>query len=225
MVDACMSFMMNNWWDLVPHEQNITLLLNSPKCFATIWEPCYWVNKTWRQFWGQHNNYISAVHENREWMDLIAALPTVNSAPLEAHSDAVVFILFKYYLLFYDVFCCCSLLTGQALSYSVADLQMGEPRSQHCDQPHHIEHGHHQDESGGCHCEDQSQPGVVGDNAARGSGEPWEGAERALPSLLWKQRNRKSDQRMKEGKGQTHPTATKETSYFLPLLQILNRSS
>lgn len=108
--------------------------------------------------------------------------------------------------------CCCSLLTGRALSYSVSHLQRGKPRSQHCNQPHHIEHGHDQDESGGCHGEDQSQPGVVGDNAARGRGEPWEGAERALPSLLWEQRNRKSDQRIKEGKkDKRHTTATKET--------------
>lgn len=79
---------------------------------------------------------------------------------------------------------------------------------------HHVEHGHHQDESCGRHGEDQSQPGVVGDNDARGSREPWQGAERALPSLLWMQRNRKSDLRRRTN-GDKHVFVV-ETSHTNP---------
>lgn len=49
---------------------------------------------------------------------------------------------------------------------------------------HHIEDGHHQYQGGGRHGEDQSQPGIVGDDYAGGSGEPGERAEGAFSSLL-----------------------------------------
>lgn len=51
--------------------------------------------------------------------------------------------------------------------------------------PHHVEDGHDQYEGGGRHGEDQSQPGVVGDDGAGGpGGEPGERAEGAFSSLL-----------------------------------------
>lgn len=37
---------------------------------------------------------------------------------------------------------------------------------------HHVEHGHHQYERSGRHGEDQSQPGIIGDDDAGGRGEP-----------------------------------------------------
>lgn len=49
---------------------------------------------------------------------------------------------------------------------------------------HHIEDGHHQYQGGGRHGEDQSQPGIVGDDYAGGSGEPGERAEEAFSPLL-----------------------------------------
>lgn len=53
-----------------------------------------------------------------------------------------------------------------------------------CKLSHHIEDGHHQYQGGGRHGEDQSQPGIVGDDNAGGSGEPGKRAEGAFSSLL-----------------------------------------
>lgn len=57
---------------------------------------------------------------------------------------------------------------------------------------HHVKDSHHQYESGGRHGEDQSQPGVIGDDDARRSRKPGKRAEGALPPLLWRQRGNRS---------------------------------
>lgn len=59
-----------------------------------------------------------------------------------------------------------------------------QPEPQRLQLSHHVEDGHDQDEGGGRHGEDQSQPGVVGDDGAGGRGEPGQRAEGAFSSLL-----------------------------------------
>lgn len=63
---------------------------------------------------------------------------------------------------------------------------------------HHVEDSHDQYESSGGHGEDQSQPGVIGDDDARRGREPRKRAERPFPSLLWTQRNTENDRKKED---------------------------
>lgn len=78
-----------------------------------------------------------------------------------------------------------------------------KPHSQHLKlASHHVKDSHDQHESSGRHGEDQSQPGVIGDDDARRSRKPCKRAEGPLPSLLWIQRNRGNDMKVrKQGVG------------------------